>query len=58
MTAIHFNRETFVDTDTIRVHPIITKGGEAVERGAGRGSHGNLRPRQDAGRHHGRQPQG
>ena len=30
MTAIHFNRETFVDTDTIRVHPIITKGGEAV----------------------------
>ena len=30
MSAIHFNRETFVDTDTVRVHPIITKGGEAV----------------------------
>ena len=30
LSAIHFNRETFVDTDTIRVHPIITKGGEAV----------------------------
>ncbi len=30
MSAIHFNRETFVDTDTIRVHPIITRGGEAV----------------------------
>ena len=30
LSAIHFNRETFKDTDTIRVHPIITKGGEAV----------------------------
>ena len=30
MSAIHFNRETFLDTDTVRVHPIITKGGEAV----------------------------
>ena len=30
LTAIHFNRETFRDEDTIRVHPIITKGGEAV----------------------------
>lgn len=30
MSAIHFNRETFQDSDTIRVHPIITKGGEAV----------------------------
>ena len=30
LSAIHFNRETFVDTDTVRVHPIITKGGEAV----------------------------
>ena len=30
MSAIHFNRETFIDTDTVRVHPIITKGGEAV----------------------------
>ena len=30
MTAIHFNRETFIDSDTVRVHPIITKGGEAV----------------------------
>ena len=30
LTAIHFNRETFQDADTIRVHPIITKGGEAV----------------------------
>jgi amidohydrolase len=30
MTAINFNRETFRDEDSIRVHPIITKGGEAV----------------------------
>ena len=30
LTAIHFNRETFQDADTVRVHPIITKGGEAV----------------------------
>ena len=28
--AIHANRETFRDEDTVRVHPIITKGGEAV----------------------------
>ena len=30
MTAINFNRETFRDEASIRVHPIITKGGEAV----------------------------
>ena len=30
MAAIHANRETFKDDDTVRVHPIITKGGEAV----------------------------
>ena len=30
MTAINFNRETFRDEDSISVHPIITKGGEAV----------------------------
>ena len=30
LRAIHFNRETFRDEDTVRVHPIITKGGEAV----------------------------
>lgn len=30
ISAIHFNRETFRDDDTVRVHPIITKGGEAV----------------------------
>lgn len=30
LTAIHAQRETFKDADTIRVHPIITKGGEAV----------------------------
>ena len=30
LMAIHANRETFQDEDTIRVHPIITKGGEAV----------------------------
>ena len=30
ISAIHFNRETFRDEDTVRVHPIITKGGEAV----------------------------
>ena len=30
MAGIHANRETFKDDDTIRVHPIITKGGEAV----------------------------
>ena len=30
ISAIHHNRETFRDEDTVRVHPIITKGGEAV----------------------------
>ena len=30
MTAIAYQRETFYDDDTIRIHPIITKGGEAV----------------------------
>ena len=30
LMAIHANRETFQDKDTIRVHPIITKGGDAV----------------------------
>jgi amidohydrolase len=30
LSAIHYNRETFRDDDTIRVHPIITRGGEAV----------------------------
>ena len=30
LSAIHYNRETFRDQDSIRVHPIITKGGEAV----------------------------
>ena len=30
MTAIALQRETFYDDDTIRVHPIITKGGDAV----------------------------
>jgi amidohydrolase len=30
LSGIHFNRETFRDEDTVRVHPIITKGGEAV----------------------------
>ena len=30
LMAIHANRETFQERDTIRVHPIITKGGEAV----------------------------
>ena len=30
MNAIAFQRETFWDADTIRVHPIITKGGDAV----------------------------
>ena len=30
LSAIHAQRETFKDDDTIRIHPIITKGGEAV----------------------------
>ena len=30
LSAIHTQRETFKDADTIRVHPIITKGGEVV----------------------------
>jgi amidohydrolase len=30
MAAINAQRETFRDNDTVRVHPIITKGGEAV----------------------------
>ncbi len=30
MAAIHANRETFADDDSIRVHPIITRGGDLV----------------------------
>ena len=30
LTSINAQRETFQDADTIRVHPIITKGGDAV----------------------------
>jgi amidohydrolase len=30
LSAIHAQRETFKDADTIRVHPITTRGGEAV----------------------------
>ncbi|MGH7091905.1 MAG: amidohydrolase, partial [Stellaceae bacterium] len=30
LNAIHSQRETFWDKDTIRIHPIITKGGDAV----------------------------
>jgi amidohydrolase len=30
MAGIHFQRETFQEKDTIRVHPIITRGGAAV----------------------------
>ncbi|MCS7207353.1 MAG: amidohydrolase [Dehalococcoidia bacterium] len=30
LAAIHANRETFKDEDTVRIHPIITKGGVAV----------------------------
>jgi len=30
LSAIHAQRETFKDSDTVRVHPIITRGGEAV----------------------------
>ena len=30
LSAIHYNRETFRDSDTVRVHPIITRGGDAV----------------------------
>jgi amidohydrolase len=30
MNAIALQRETFWDSDTIRIHPIITKGGDAV----------------------------
>ena len=30
ISAIHTQRETFRESDAIRVHPIITKGGEAV----------------------------
>ena len=37
LTAIHFNRETFRDEDTVRVHPIITKGGEEGNSSAERG---------------------
>ena len=30
LSAIHAQRETYRDDDTIRVHPIITRGGDAV----------------------------
>lgn len=30
LQSIHANRETFKDEDTIRIHPIVTKGGDLV----------------------------
>src|SRR5439155_23491500 len=30
LNAIHAQRESFYDRDTVRIHPIITKGGDAV----------------------------
>ena len=30
LSAIHYNRETFRDNDTVRIHPIITRGGDVV----------------------------
>ena len=30
LAAIHFQRETFRDDDSVRVHPIITRGGDSV----------------------------
>src|SRR5947208_16492445 len=30
LNAIHAQRESFWDKDTVRIHPIITKGGDAV----------------------------
>ena len=30
LTALQYQRETFQDKDTVRVHPILTKGGELV----------------------------
>jgi len=30
MNAIHVQRETFMDKDSVRIHPIITKGGDIV----------------------------
>ena len=30
LTAIHAQRETFKDQDMVRVHPVITKGGDSV----------------------------
>jgi amidohydrolase len=30
LSAVHAQRETFKDEDTVRIHPIITKGGELV----------------------------
>jgi amidohydrolase len=30
LNAIHCQRESFYDRDTVRIHPIITKGGDAV----------------------------
>ncbi|MDA0232619.1 MAG: amidohydrolase [Chloroflexi bacterium] len=36
ISAIHANRETFRDADFVRVHPIITHGGDAVSSVPGR----------------------
>ena len=43
LSAIHAQRETYRDQDTIRIHPIITRGGDAVSSVPGRGSHGDVR---------------
>ena len=49
--AVHAQRETFQDDDSVRVHPIITKGGRRGQRGAlGRPAR-DLCARQDPGCH-------
>ena len=59
LSAIHYNRETFRDDDSIRVHPIITKGGEAVSAVPADVRMETLRPGAAlSGRHYGRQHQG
>ena len=58
LSAIHYNRETFRDADTVRVHPIITKGGEAVSAVPAEVRMETFVPGQDHRRHYGRQQEG
>ena len=58
LSAIHAQRETFQDKDTVRVHPIITQGGASVNSVPADVRDGDLCARQQPGGHRRRRHEG